>query len=216
MKKLLTTIPFSGFYNSEYSEELEYCLESEAENLAESHGITIDEASELLYKHSDFSLVHEKIAIEYVKKFNALIIENFEFDLTLEFESMKSPREYNFTTDIIFAYLPEQNLKMLLEDIDQTSLEKLIAEKFTSRSGFISYYSNSLAEWLKQPFSEWDHNQLGTLLECLVKRAEDWENDVYDDVYDTMQESIYNAFSDCVKWAEIEAEIEELKNGIIR
>ena len=45
-------------------------------------------------------------------------------------------------------------------------LEKKIQNRFTSRSGFNSFYKNSLDLWTKD-YSEWDLNQIGTCFESI-------------------------------------------------
>jgi hypothetical protein len=43
---------------------------------------------------------------------------------------------------------------------------------FTSRSGFISFYKNSIDLWIDD-YSEWDHNQIGTCFELFDLEEED-------------------------------------------
>ena len=51
-------------------------------------------------------------------------------------------------------------------------LENKIKERFTSRSGFNSFYKNSIDLWTKD-YSEWDHNQIGTCFELFNLEEED-------------------------------------------
>lgn len=103
--------------------------------------------------------------------------ERYRFDsLGAKFEEMTSPREYNFTTDRIFCELSGRTVarlfRMSRED-NHARLAACIRERFTSRDGFISHYSNRLADWLEKPLADWDHNELGTLLRALLPDDDD-------------------------------------------
>lgn len=94
--------------------------------------------------------------------------------IRMTFEEMTSPREYNFATDRLFAQIPLVVMRHLFK---QSKVEKhatfaaVIRERFTSRSGFHSYYSNDVESWLEKPLRDWDHNELGTLLIAGMKMA---------------------------------------------
>ena len=51
-------------------------------------------------------------------------------------------------------------------------LEEKIKDRFTSRSGFISFYKNSIDLWTKD-FKEWDCNMIGTCFELFDLEEED-------------------------------------------
>lgn len=83
-----------------------------------------------------------------------------------KFSIMTSPREYNFTTDRLFVTASMAFVKRLWKRSkadNHDTLCKVIAERFTSRSGFISHYPNCLDDWPRD-LADWDYNQLGTLL----------------------------------------------------
>jgi hypothetical protein len=61
-------------------------------------------------------------------------------------------------------------------------LSRAIKEQFTSRSGFTSLYSNDVLEWIVKPLDKWDHNEIGTLFECIILQAGkegDFDMDMY-------------------------------------
>ena len=104
---------------------------------------------------------------------------------------MESPREYNFQTDRLFIELPEASAVAFVNYIlanHKEELENLIEQRFTSRSGFISHYNNTLEAW-GDP-SEWDYNQLGTCFEVF----EHLEQEIYDSY--NIYESIYCGLAD--------------------
>jgi len=154
--KQQTTIPFSGFYDSIHSSEIESRLELEC---SDDSGEINPELLEQVHNLVDWKKIHTEYARLYVESLEALL------ELELEFSEVVSPREYNFETDRVFCSIPAQSVSRMLLAVDLSGLDKLIAEKFTSYSGFISRYPNSLSAWMTTPISRWDHNQVGTLLE---------------------------------------------------
>ena len=103
-------------------------------------------------------------------------------DTPLVFVELSSPKYYNFSTDRIFVKISCKFIEELKKKIDKFALGKAILEQFTSRDGFISFYSNDVNEWLGQK-EPWDHNQVCLLLEVLLvsKYGEDWEVQTLED-----------------------------------
>ena len=90
--------------------------------------------------------------------------------IVLTYESMESPREYNFTTDALYVTVNDPALLYSLTDTPK--LNAVAAEFFTSRPGFHSFYSPLVDTWGE--LAEWDHNQLGALLTAYLRQvAED-------------------------------------------
>ena len=154
--KLLSTIPFSGFYNSIHSDQIDYQIQSQFWN--DQGELKNPDKFWEHYSPNQWGCYEAYASnfVEYMAK---------ETELPLVFESMTSPREYNFVTDQIFVHVPIEMVEKMFEELPKRKLEAFIIDRFTSRSGFISYYSNDLAEWLEKPLNEWDHNEVGTLLE---------------------------------------------------
>ncbi len=63
--------------------------------------------------------------------------------------------------------------------LNSETLVKLIRERFTSRDGFCSFYSNDIDEWKEKEVTEWDEIELGTLLDAWLM-----ENNLYEDLAD--------------------------------
>ena len=81
-----------------------------------------------------------------------------------------SPREYNFTTDRIFIKLPAKEIRRIHKATEPEVLAEVAAEEFTSRSGFISFYSPDVESW--GPLKTWDHNQRYCLLTAYARQEE--------------------------------------------
>lgn len=152
---------FSGFYesihDSVFDQETEYIME------------------EYNKKYDDFDFSIDYLA--YCKSYVAAISK--EIGIKLEFVEMTSPREYNFTTDNIYCKISAKAIEKISSALNSESLKTIIKQRFSSRDGFISFYSNDVEEWKETPISEWDYNELGTLLDAWIIENNDleyWKN----------------------------------------
>ena len=195
---MLINIPFAGFYESWYSGELDEVQERFVEYEVEKNpGLDPVIPNKALWKAADYGKAYDYIARAYVDHFNKHILDEYELDLGLKFESMQSPREYNFATDRIFCEISEENVRKLRSAVSDPALRQAIRERFTSRSGFISSYPNDLEAWNPDP-TTWDHNELGTLLVALLDDDEDWDWKIFES---TQNRNVFDtAFDNCVNW----------------
>lgn len=190
-------IPFPGFYNTEFSAEIDFIEEREAEyfesdesadNYDFSGKLSASEFGELMYWHTDYLKYFQYVAREYVDYFNEWIKDEYDLDLGLTFEEMKSPREYNFETDKIYCTISEEKVLELfhkVNDLDpDDKLNKVIEDHLKSRSGFISFYSEFVRGWKNKPVLEWDYNELYMLLEFLIEGS-----NCYGRIYDRMSDA---------------------------
>lgn len=192
------------------------------------------ELGELLYRHTNYSAAYEKVAKWYVEAFDSIMgkamgftvadtRQRYNFDtramesepyrrhsIRATFESMDSPREYNFATDRVYAHIPLAMMKVFFNRSKaegHATLREVISARHTSRDGFISHYSNQLSEWLAKPLTDWDHNELGSLLVAAMRMAgvdleSDWEEIYYSTFGD---EGAYQAWESSVDWPAFEA-----------
>lgn len=151
----LVQVPFSGWYNSIHESDLDQTLEQICSD--RGSGCT---TNKVLLERANEIVVWQKVFMAYNKAY----IENMahEFRLDLKFESMHSPREYNFTTDRLFAYISIKSLAVVRRQTSRENLSAKAVEMFTSRSGFMSFYSPTVADW--GHIRTWDYNQLYCLL----------------------------------------------------
>jgi hypothetical protein len=195
--KTIATIPFQGFYNSLYS----YAIESEIENSIDyyykEYELTEAQRDTLAngYLEKNASEFYYNVSKDYAEAFIYEIERDTGLSLNARFESIESPKEYNFQTDRLFIELPETSAVAFIDYIlanHKEELEKLIAQRFTSHSGFISHYDNTLEAW-GDP-SEWDLNQLGTCFEIF----EHLEHEIYDghDIYESISNGLADTLSD--------------------
>lgn len=217
------TVPFEGFYESSYSGEVNHLEEREAESLEERDReeqpeelrLTASEFGEIFYWVTDYRACYGKIAEAYVDAFSWYFKDALGIDLQLKFESMSSPREYNFTTDRLFAYIPDDVVEDLFrrsEADGHKSLQAVLKERHTSYDGFISFYSNDLTEWLEKPLDEWDHNELESLMQAALLIAgadKDWREAV---LYAVIEgEGCWEEFQAAVDWKKFDEKVAEAR-----
>lgn len=182
----LVQIPFPGFYHSDLTHALDREEEDEAmhytrrDSEEESEyqypeALRLDE-SELVQALSDsisYQVAFQYIAQAYVEAFVEFFREEGVVD-GMVFESMTSPREYNFGTDRVFATVPLTTVKRWYEEVSRKQLTAMIRSRHTSYDGFYSFYTTDLDAWLAKPLDTWDHNELTTLM---LARLEDTDHD---------------------------------------
>ena len=163
-----TMIPFTGFYETGHSAELDRAVEMD---LADTSGNPIGGLVEHSIGVVPWRELHEKYAREYVEVFERV------YGITnVKFSEMISPREYNFGTDRIFAEIPESEIKRIHSETPQETIEDVVGELFTSCSGFCSHYSPNVSVWGE--LDQWDHNQLYALILAWIRSRDDVPNDV--------------------------------------
>lgn len=151
----LCVLPFSGFYGSLHSEAIDH---QEEQMFSFDNGEVHQSLYERFYQHMDYTSLYERYAESYVEAISELT------ELELEFDGLSYPREYNFTTDRIFASISRKSLAKVVRAVRGERLKKMAEEMFTSRSGFISFYSPDISEWGR--VEDWDHNQILCALEA--------------------------------------------------
>ncbi len=155
---MLAVIPFSGFYHSVHDSALDDAFN---QMFSDSSGNTNFDLVERAFNLVDWTMVHVAYAEAYVENFG------LHFKLpSLKFESLNSPREYNFTTDRIFVELSTDDVRRVFSEVPRMELRIKAEEMFTSRSGFISYYDPDYSTW--GGVEGWDHNQLLCLLTAMA------------------------------------------------
>lgn len=172
-KKVSICIPFCGFYESAASG----MIDDEIEQMFDySDGGGMSNIPDETYWSKEFSINHHAIQLDfcaaYVDAFNDMFESETGIALNLGFETMTSPREYNFETDRIFAFITPEAVKAMFDasaDDEHKTLGEVIHDRHTSYDGFYSYYTNEVDIWLMKGFKQFDHNELQTLLIAVLK-----------------------------------------------
>ena len=154
-------VPFAGFYYSAHDRHVDYCEDTLMQDID-------GEVNNTLYEMFCCNVDHHEVHLKYAARFTEWL--SHYLGVRLEFEEMKSPRFYNFETDRIFAKLSRADFCKLLKKVRGAKLKEITKKMFTSRSGFISFYSNEISDWGR--IDTWDHNQCGAVLAAAVRLFE--------------------------------------------
>lgn len=151
---------FPGFYNT----VLEYIREeNDIDSYNEEHGTTL-EYDDFKWDYKDYE---KRVGKAFV---NRLGMELKQFlPIKIEFQSIVSPKEYNFANDSIniSVSLSLNKLIKLIKD-RQPQAAIYFKDTYTSCSGFISFHSNSINDWLRKDYIlESPQHRIGALLNCL-------------------------------------------------
>lgn len=151
-------IPFYGFYESIHSSMID-----DAPNMLfqDDDGTPNEGLNEHLWRACNYRLVYMNYAMTYARAFAD------GTGVKLKFESLQSPREYNFTTDRIFCTISREEVRRLWREVDRVRFVALARDAFTSRSGFMSFYDPDYKTW--GSIDKWDHNQLSILLLATIE-----------------------------------------------
>ena len=197
MNKLESTIPFDGFYESFISADIDHQIEIDTEYYSELYDL--NESEEELLCNSFLNInsykFYNQIAKDYTNFYiNALNNRLKGFTLKATYKSFNSPREYNFETDKIFIEIEENHAVDFIKHIVKNykkELEKKIEDRFKSKSGFISFYKNSIDLWTKD-FKEWDCNMIGTCFELFDLEEEDINYSLREYLSETIMNNLGN------------------------
>lgn len=193
-EKLSCLIPFSGVYNTWHDSEFYQALE----HMFDPKGSGAPYAGKLamrFFDTVDWRAAQTDYAKSYAESFAGAL------GVSCEFEEMVSPREYNFTTDRLFAKFDADALRAWMARADiRAELDIVAAGMFTSRSGFISYYSPDVNSW-GDDVADLDYNQRGALLRAVANvLIADGEDFGQSHEFDLMEDARCNGWLDSWIW----------------
>lgn len=155
----IATIPFTGFYETLHDMAIDDAFNALFQN---SNGDANQELQDKACIFADFSEAFEDYAKNYAEAFCE------EFKVNAKFESMKGAKDYFSGNDVVYIELDTDEVKRLFDAVDKEVLDSVCRYNLTSRSGFMSFYDPDFTEW--GDVTEWDHNQLGQLMEAVAKQ----------------------------------------------
>lgn len=163
---------FPGFYNTVFQYDNE---DSDIDYYNEENNTNLS--------YDDFEWNYKDYENRVAKSFvNRLETELRQFlDITITFQDVYSPKEYNFYNDHIDIKV-ELNLDELLQLIKDRKEQaaQYFRDKYTSCSGFISSHSNNIETWLSKKYIlENTGHRIGALLDCLCSIEIDGDDIIY-------------------------------------
>lgn len=201
-------IPFCGFYESAASSIID-----DAFNDAFYYNDCGDYAvpDEAWFK-LDCSEARRELVTEYLDAWQEVFKDKTGISLAGKFDGMESPREYNFTTDRIFIEVSGDVVQALWAESvanGHKQLAEVLLARHTSYDGFWSHYSNNLDTWLEKPVTEWDHNELESLLiAVLCIHCPDWDEDSDFEVWNLLEHWQGNGGASDAIWSAMPEEMQ--------
>lgn len=144
MKTIKSYLPiFSGFYNTLFDNE--HAIDMTLEGIDESI-----EYDDIEWDNEDYQDRVSKSCIGSIENY----LKHDGFDIEIIFNGVYSPREYNFSNDIINCtyQITNDSFNELLEyaKTNLSDFEEFLDENYSSYSGFISFYSTEVEKWFNE------------------------------------------------------------------
>jgi antibiotic biosynthesis monooxygenase (ABM) superfamily enzyme len=198
---------FPGFYESWLSvndesvnEDLkEYFQGDELENIQE-HFYNTEEYSRAVSEYE------KNVCEEFTELIECELIENFVSKII--FETMRSPKEYNFTTDslnvqVYFSKTNIRNIKTFLKE-NFAEWEKYLKKTYKSYDGFMSFYdyTTDSEDWKDIDECLTDKHKAGSILQFICNQLFDDETIIMSTLEDVYFSVDYEALKNEVqeKW----------------
>lgn len=182
--RVQTYLPiFKGFYGSFYDSDIEQKETDWVDYLNDEYDLDVDEL------HLDFNYKgYYDDCAECICE--AVCEELIELGLikSYKYESLVSPKYYNFRNDSInveFKFSIENKVRIaqyIKEHWD--AFKDYLKKHYTSRSGFISSYSNDIADWLKISDSLEHSHKSGSILNFILTNEGISDFYIYEKVMD--------------------------------
>lgn len=189
--KVLVKVPFTGFYCTVLESLIDGEINQYYDWYAEENGKDIPE-HEINYR-AIFEYIAKKWcfvwsdSLFWEMRHNAGIDDDLYMELS--FESLQSPKYYNFETDKIYAYCAFETLEKLYNHFTKYGFKEWLWERMRPCSGFIPHYSNCLEDWGN--IEDWDYNQWGLFLEWLDRQYLSDDYCIYEDLLETIQNAVW-------------------------
>ena len=185
----LVKLPFSGFYNSIHDSVIDSALEYQSECYADS-----DKANDIILDAlnvNHYDKIREALSKVFVEGVNELFWYEYDINLGLEFESLKSPKFYNYSTDEIYCYVANDKINELVALLDnENDFIKALKDKYQSHDGFIVFDSTL------QAIDNKDYSLFFSDLLCQLIDFDSIDNNEY--YHDRASETVLNNLPECL------------------
>ena len=176
LQKIETWLPvFSGFYGTlwetDHDEEMELEYINDHRKDKGLAPITWDDAK------WDYMGYRQNVCKSFTRYIEGEL-QKLNMVSSVGFQNIVSPREYNFTNDSvnISIELSEENKRNISKYLNTNKevFTKYIRDTYTSRSGFMSHYSNNALQWLIDMEETLTHgHKLGAVLNFILLNEDD-------------------------------------------
>jgi hypothetical protein len=166
MKTINTYLPvFPGFYSTIFEPDEQFEMDYINELRLEK-GLEEVKFDDIEFDYSDY---YNQVAKSVT---NVVYNELKDFVKDIKFEEVISPKYYNYSNDSINVEitLTKENERKILSYLSENKdyFDKYLKDNYTSRSGFIPYYDNSITEFMLDKPLEHKH-KLGSILNFICE-----------------------------------------------
>ena len=192
--KTLVKIPFSGFYNSIHDSIIDSALEHETEYYAD-----VDKANDIILdvlNINHYNKIREELSKVFVEGVNELFWYEYDIKLDLEFDSLKSPKFYNYSTDEIYCYIDNDKISELVALLDnENDFIEVLKDKYKSRDGFI-VFDSTLQAIDNKDYSLFFADLLCRLIDfASIDNNEHYNDKAFETVLNNLPECLYDELS---------------------
>ena len=190
--KVQTFLPvFNGFYNTLF----ENILDNAADNAIEYYNEQNNTSLNYDDFNFDFITLQNEICKDAVLKVEEKLNE-IGINCNIKYETLASPREYNFDNDSINIEINFKKFSQVIEILEQNYnlFTQYIKEHYTSCSGFISSHSSYSSDWIEdlRENAENETHKVGAVLDFILQEIEDYKpEDLYFDLCENYYEIEY-------------------------
>ena len=190
--KVQTFLPvFNGFYNTLFED----ILDNATDNAIKYY----NEQNNTLLNYDDFDFNYNLIMSEICKDAISKVedkLNEIGINCTINFETLISPREYNFSNDSINIEINFKKFSQVIETMEQNfdSFAQYIKDNYTSCSGFISSHSSYASDWMEdlREDAENETHKVGAVLDFILQEIEEYKDeDLYFDICENYYEIDY-------------------------
>ena len=183
--KVQTFLPvFNGFYNTLFENLIDNAVDGAIEYHNEQNGTDL--------VHDDFNFNFDSIMQEICKDAVSKIEEKLNeigINCKIKFESLISPREYNFFNDSINIEINFKKFSQVIEILEQNFdlFTQYIKDNYASRDGFISSHSSYASDWMDDLIEDAENeaHKVGAVLDFILQEIEEYKDeDLYSDLCD--------------------------------
>ena len=179
----LVKIPFSGFYNSVHDGIIDSALEYVAECYEDSSKASDIILDTLSAEH--YNKIMEALSKVFVEGINELFWYEYDINLDLEFDSLKSPKFYNYSTDEIYCYIEDGKINELAALLNnENDFIKALKDKYKTSDGFIVFDSTL------QAIDKKNYSLFFSDLLCQLTSFDNIDNNAY--YHDKAMETVLN------------------------
>ena len=190
----LVKIPFSGFYNSIHDSIIDSVLEHETE-----YYVDVDKANDIILdvlNINHYNKIREELSKVFVEGVNELFWYEYDIKLDLEFDSLKSPKFYNYSTDEIYCYIDNDKISELVALLDnENDFIEVLKDKYKSRDGFI-VFDSTLQAIDNKDYSLFFSDLLCQLIDFdVIDYNEHYDDKALETVLNNLPECLYDELS---------------------